>query len=361
MPLLKTFPRPSTSPTAVIAPGLALCLAAAGVAYLLTLLLPGVSPLILAITFGALAANALTLPAWISPGVAFSSKKLLRAGIVLLGLKLALTDIVGLGLPLMVVIVCIVAAGITGTVLIGRALKVPEGLTLLIACGFSICGAAAVAAVAGVTDPDERAEEDTVTAVALVVVFGTLMIPLLPLFAGLLGLDSVTAGLWAGGSLHEVAQVVATGEAIGGSALAVAVVVKLGRVLLLAPVAAVLSVRERQAVRGTRPLGGAGDPGRDAGSASGQVGGTLPPLVPVFVVGFVAIVGLRSFVPLPPAVPEAGALAQTWLLSAAMFALGCGIKVRTLTHVGIRPFVLAALSTVLVSVVALVGVLLATH
>ena len=135
----------------------------------------------------------------------------------------------------------IVAGGLLGTVLLGRLLRVPSGLSLLIACGFSICGAAAVAGAAGVTDPDDEAEEDTITAVALVVIFGTLMIALVPLLANLLGLGSETAGMWAGGSIHEIAQVVAVGGIIGGGALTVAVIVKLARVLLLAPVVAILS------------------------------------------------------------------------------------------------------------------------
>ena len=170
-------------------PGLVLCLAAAGASYGVSLLLPGVSPLIIAIVLGVLLANIVRLPAAASDGIDFSAKKLLRAGIVFLGLQLVLTDILDLGAPMLVVVVCIVAGGLLGTVLLGRLLRVPSGLSLLIACGFSICGAAAVAGAAGVTDPDDEAEEDTITAVALVVIFGTLMIALVPLLANLLGLD----------------------------------------------------------------------------------------------------------------------------------------------------------------------------
>ena len=135
---------------------------------------------------------------------------------MLLGLQLALTDIVDLGAALLVVVVCIVVGGMLGTILLGRLLRVPSGLTLLIACSFSICGAAAVAAAAGVTDPDDESEQDTITAVALVVLFGTLMIPLIPLAAQLFGMGQEQAGMWAGGSIHEIAQVVAAGGVIGG-------------------------------------------------------------------------------------------------------------------------------------------------
>ena len=227
--------------------------------------------------------------------------------------------------------------GILGTLALGRALGVDRGLTLLVACGFSICGAAAVAAAAGVTDPDEEHEENTITAVALVVLCGTLMIAAVPAVAALLQLDTETGGLWAGASIHEVAQVVAAGGALGGAALTLAVIVKLARVLMLAPVMAVLSLQQRRR--------GAGD-------------GKRPPLVPLFVLGFLAMVLLRSLAPLPESVLEPASLLQTGLLAAAMFALGTGVKVRNLLQVGPRPLALAGLSTVLVAAIALGGVIL---
>lgn len=327
-------------------PGCVLCLAAAGIGYGINLFLPGVSALIIAIVLGVLLTNVVHLPDALSPGIDFSAKKLLRAGIILLGLKLSLTSIIDLGVPMLLVVACIVTGGMLGTVLLGRLLRVPPNLSLLIACGFSICGAAAVAGAAGVTDPDDEAEEDTITAVALVVIFGTLMIPLVPLVAGLLGLDVVAAGKWAGGSTHEIAQVVAIGGVIGGGALAVAVVVKLARVLLLAPVIAILSIRQRRLQRATDA------PGQQTSRSK------LPPIAPPFILGFLVMVLLRSFIPLPKTVLDAGSALQTVLLAAAMFALGCGVRIRSLLKVGIRPFGLAALSTLLVAAIAFLGILL---
>jgi uncharacterized membrane protein YadS len=236
-------------------------------------------------------------------------------------------------------------------------------LTILVACGFSICGAAAVGAVAGVVDPKQKKGEDVATAIALVVLFGTAMIPLLPLTARLLGLDSTTAGLWAGGGIHEVAQVVAAGGILGGGALTVAVIVKLARVLMLAPVIAVLSLQARRAAGRTaeRHTAGTSDVPAPTGSVPAPTGNhptKLPPIVPLFVAGFLTMVLVRSFVPLPEAVLTTAGLAQTLLLSTAMFALGCGVKFRNLIHVGARPFILAALSTVLVAGLSLGGVLL---
>ncbi|GAA4526485.1 putative sulfate exporter family transporter [Brachybacterium paraconglomeratum] len=319
-------------------PGIVVSLAVAAVSILTSQALPGVSALIIAIVVGILVANFTTLPAALAPGMSFAAKRLLRVGIVLLGLQVALGDLLALGAPMLAVVVVVVTGGTLGTVLIGRALGVEKGLTILVACGFSICGAAAVAAAAGVTDPEEKHEQRTITAIALVVLCGTLMIAAVPAAAALLQLEPETAGLWAGASIHEVAQVVAAGGALGGAALTVAVIVKLARVLMLAPVMAVLSLQQRR---------------------EGAADGKRPPLVPLFLLGFLAMVLLRSFAPLPGGFLEVGALLQTALLAAAMFALGTGVKVRNLLQVGPRPLALAALSTLLVATLALGGVLLA--
>ncbi|WP_350348263.1 putative sulfate exporter family transporter [Agromyces sp. G08B096] len=323
---------------ATLAPGLAVAALAAGASLAATLVLPAVSALLVAIVLGVLARNLLPLPAALEPGLAVAAKRVLRIGIVLLGLQLVLGDILALGPGMIAVVVAIVAVGIGATLAAGRWLGVPPAQRLLIACGFSICGAAAVAAVDGVVESEE---EDVVTALALVVVFGTLMIPLVPLAAGALGLAEVDAGLWAGGSIHEVAQVVAAGSALGGAALAAAVVVKLARVLMLAPVLAIVSFRRRRELRRT-----------DASAAR-------PPIVPLFVVGFIALMLVRSSGLVPVEAVHAAGIVQTVLLAAAMFALGANVRISVLRRVGLRPVALGAISTLVVAGTALGGVLLA--
>lgn len=319
-------------------PGVVLCALAVALAMTLHGLLPSVSPLIVAIVAGITLTNVIQLPESTSPGIMLASKKFLRLGIVFLGLKLVISDIVALGVPMLGVILGIVIGGLLGTMALGRLLKVTPTQTLLIACGFSICGAAAVAGVEGVTESEE---EEVVTAVALVVIFGTLMIPVIPFASQLLGIGTELSGLWAGGSIHEIAQVVAAGGIIGGSALGVAVVVKLARVLLLAPVVGVLSLRQRR---------------RGSTAPSGR----RPAIVPLFILGFLFMVVLRSTLPLPESVITVGNMLQSALLSAAMFALGCGVNIRKLIRLGVRPVLLAAASTVIVSGIALSGILL-TH
>src|SRR5699024_8321886 len=139
------------------------------------------------------------------------------------------SDVLDLGAIMLQVIVCIVNGGILRTILTGRLLRMHAAQVLVITFGVSICGGAAEAGVEGVSDAEE---EDVVTAVALVVIFGTIMIPVIPFLGALAGMESDMIGMWAGGSIHEIAQVVAAGGVIGGSALEVAVVVKLARVLM---------------------------------------------------------------------------------------------------------------------------------
>lgn len=338
-------PAPATAPKATthrppawgrvgrILPGLTVALAGALAAVGTAALIPGLSPLLVAIVLGIAARNMGFLPERLAEGLSFAGRVPLRLGIVALGLQLSLTDLASLGWGIPALAVGVVVVGILTTVLLGRLLRVPRRQALLVACGFSICGAAAVAGVESVVDADE---EETVTAVALVVLFGTLMIAIVPLLAGLLGLEPRVGAVWAGASVHEVAQVVAVGGLLGGGALGVAVTVKLARVLMLAPVAAVLSWRQRR---------------------SGPEGGKRPPLVPLFVLGFVALVVLRSVLPVPAPVLGIASGAQTFLLTTAMLGLGAGVRIRSLMERGGRTLALAGCSTVVVGGIGLLGAL----
>src|SRR5699024_9847113 len=133
-------------------------------------------------------------------------------------------DILALGPGVVVIIIAVVTGGVGLGMLTGRLLRIPTSQTILISCGFSICGAAAVAAANGTLDTGEegderkKLEDQTAVASALVVVFGTLMIAIVPSLAAALGINDFRAGILAGGSIHEVAQVVAAGSIIGGGA-----------------------------------------------------------------------------------------------------------------------------------------------
>ncbi|PPF28528.1 putative sulfate exporter family transporter [Rathayibacter tritici] len=320
-------------------PGVAACAVAAVLAALLHAAVPAVPMLTAAVALGILVAQLPSarrmLGGALAPGLAFSSRSLMRTGIVLLGLKLSLIDIAALGWGAILVVVGIVLATFGLTWALGRALRLPGQEPLLLAAGFSICGASAIGAMAGAT---RAKQQEQATPVALVTLCGTLAIAVLPALAQPLGLSDVQFGHWVGASVHDVGQVVATAQVAGASALAVAVVVKLTRVLMLAPMVAVAAAVTR---RGNEP------------------GGTRPAILPLFVIGFLAAVLLRTLLPLPEEVLATADTTQTWLLAAALFALGSAVRVRALVTTGWRALVVALVSWAAIAAMGLAAVQLA--
>jgi uncharacterized integral membrane protein (TIGR00698 family) len=314
--------------------------AAVAAAFLVHGLVPALPAMTVAVVLGVLAANLPGSGAWTAgrarPGLDFAGKHLMRGGIVLLGLKVSVMDVLGLGWPALVLIVGVVAASFGGTYAISRLFSLPPVTSLLVATGFSICGASAIGAMAAVR---RIRHADTVLPVALVTLCGTLAIGVLPLLSHPLGLSAAVFGAWTGASVHDVGQVVATAQTAGTAALATAVVVKLTRVLLLAPVAALAGAHHR---RGARP------PAEPDGSTAKR-----PPLVPLFVLGFVAMVALRSTGWLAPGWLEAGATLQDILLGAALFGLGSAVRIRTLLHTGGQALLAALASWLLIAVLGL--------
>lgn len=294
------------------------------------MLLPGVPVVLVAIALGLIVANARGIPVAVRPGLALASGALLRVGIVLLGFELVLQELLTLGARGLVVVVAVVVATFFGTRWAGRRLGVSEGLSLLVATGFSICGVSAIAAARGVSDADE---EEVTYAIALVTLCGSLAIVLLPALKGILGLDDHDYGVWVGASVHDIAQVVATSSAVGGVAVGTAIVVKLTRVLLLGPLVAWIAWRK----------------GRSAGVSRLR-------LVPPFVLAFVAAAALRSADLVPSGILPALADTKTVLLALALFAVGARVEVRRLLAVGGRPLVLGLSSWAIVAAVAYAGV-----
>ncbi|MHA7860657.1 YeiH family protein [Tessaracoccus sp. Y36] len=325
-----TAARASTS----VLPGLAAAFAAALLAVAIGQVVPTLSPLLVAIILGVLWRNLAGQPASWAPGVAVAGKRVLRIGIVLLGFQVSLVEVLGLGAGTLLLVVAAVGVTFFTTRLLGRRLGFSMAQSTLIAAGFSICGAAAVVGVEPVTDADEN---DTASAVALVVVFGTLLIPLLPLAVAALNLGAQAGGMWVGASTHEVAQVVAAAGLIGPEALTVAVTVKLARVLCLAPMVALLALgRRRRATADTS---------------------ALPQIVPLFIAGFVVAMLVRTVGILPGDALGAITVGQKLLLAAAMFALGLGVHVKSMLTVGGKPFILATIATGIITSIGLAGAL----
>lgn len=349
MPVSRSLPAPGPGlPERAdrLLPGLATAALALAVAFPVHRLVPALPAMTLAVVLGVLAANLPAAGVWTAgrarPGLDFAGKHLMRGGIVLLGLKVSVMDVLGLGWLALVLIAGVVAASFGGTYLISRLFRLPPVTALLVATGFSICGASAIGAMAAVR---RIRHVDTVLPVALVTLCGTLAIGVLPLLVHPLQLSAPAFGAWTGASVHDVGQVVATAQTAGTAALGIAVVVKLTRVLLLAPVTAIAGAHHRQAMRS--------GPGNDAQAK-------LPPVVPLFVLGFIAMVGLRSTDWLGAGWLEAGAALQDILLGAALFGLGSAVRIRTLLLTG-GPALLAALASwLLIALLGLAAALLIT-
>jgi uncharacterized integral membrane protein (TIGR00698 family) len=320
-----------------LGPGLLRVAGVVATAYALHALVPALPPLALCVALGVLTAAFGWWPDSTAAGTRFAARRLLRAGIVLLGLSLSLDQVLDLGLAGMAAVVGIVVVTFATTLMLGRLLSVSRGLALLVAAGYSICGASAIAATAPATDAER---EEIAYAVALVTLCGTLSIITLPVLGGLLGLTADTFGAWAGAAVHDVGQVVATSSVWGAVALQAAIVVKLSRVVLLAPLVVGLNVARRRSV------------GQREGAAH-------VPLLPLFVAGFLAAVAVRSTGLVPTPVLDALGVVEELLLAAALAALGSGVRWQDLRRLGGRPLALGLAAWVLVAAVALAGVHLA--
>jgi uncharacterized integral membrane protein (TIGR00698 family) len=321
---------------AAAAPGMLLVTLVATIAWGASSLVDAVSPLVAGIVLGAVVANTVGVPHRCVAGTGIAARSLLRLGIVLLGLRLSLGDLAGLGAGGLVVVAAVVTVTFVGTRWIARRLGVSDDLGLLVATGYSICGASAIAAMDGVVRADE---EEVAYAISLVTLCGTLSILALPLLASFAGVEGVTFGTWVGGAVHDVGQVVATASQGGDEALASATVVKLTRVVLLAPLVAIVAIRVRR-------------------RSPAVVGEQRPPIVPLFVAGFLVAILVRSSGLLSDEALDVAATGEQVLLTAALVALGMAVDVRRLRHLGGRPLALGMIAWALVAGSAALGTFL---
>ncbi len=319
-----------------VAPGLALTAGVAALAFALRKI-PGMtilSPMILATLIGMVFHNVVGTPAWATPGVKFSLKRILRLGIILLGLQLMASQVAQVGLLGAAVIATTLLSTFVFTKWLGRVLGVDRKLTELIAAGTSICGASAVIATNTVT---EGSDEDVAYAVACVTVFGSLSMFIYPLLPGLLHLGPDAFGLWTGASIHEIAQVVAAAFQDGAHAGEIATVSKLTRVMMLAPLVIGLGVIA------TRRAAHAVDP---------DLKRAAPPM-PWFVLGFIGLVIVNSVVTIPAQPKALIVLATTFMLTMALAAMGLETDFRKLKAEGLKPLVLAAAAWIFIAGFAL--------
>ena len=296
----------------------------------------GISVLTLAIVLGMIVGN-LGLQAVQGPcvtGIGFARHRLLRLGIVFYGLRLTLQDVLHVGWSGVLVDAVMLSSTFGLAVYIGtRWLRLDRDTAILVGSGSAICGAAAVLA----TEPVLRAPSAKVSvAVATVVVFGTLGMFVYPvlyhLIGGALGMTPLQYGVYAGSTIHEVAQVVAAAHTISAQAADTAVVTKMVRVMMLAPFLLALSfwiTRSRWKVQDeleATPLG----------NKSGIT-------IPWFALGFVAVTLAHSLIALPASWIDRLNTLDTVVLAMAMAALGLGTHASAIRHAGLQPLKLAAL------------------
>jgi hypothetical protein len=203
---------------------------------------------------------------------------------------------------------------------------------MLIACGFAICGASAIAAVRPQT---KATEEETSYAIGLVSLCGTLSIFVLPLIGHTIGLSNRAFGSWAGAAVHDVGQVLATASLFNSGSVASAIIFKLARVCLLAPIIIILSIRNRKV------QGGA------------VAAGVKVPIVPLFVLGFATVALLHNAIHTSARVTnDLGTLSKV-LIAAGLVALGSNVRWATIRKIGHRPLVLGLFAWVVVAGLAL--------
>jgi uncharacterized integral membrane protein (TIGR00698 family) len=292
------------------------------------------SPLIIAIVLGMTFRNTVGTPAAFKSGVNFSMRRILRFAIVLLGLQLSLSQVVGVGIVGITIIVLTLVGTFVFTVWLGNRFGIDHKLAQLIAAGTSICGASAIIATNTVT---RASDEDVAYAVASVTVFGSAAILLYPALGGLLQLTPHAFGLWAGASIHEIAQVVAAAFQNGSEAGNFGTIAKLSRVMLLAPTILVLgyiAARHRQMV--------------DAGLGKRSTRQALPK--PWFIAGFVAMMLFNSLDLTPQKDKAYLVQTTTFLLAVALAGMGLETDFRKLKAKGWKPLLVGAGSWLFISV-----------
>ncbi len=319
-------------------PGLGLIAAVVAVAFQIHNFQPAISPLALCVAFGFLIANFGSWPTFANEGTALASKKLMRIGVALLGAQVSVISLQAIGIKGVITVILVVSFTIFGILGLSKLFNMTGDLGLLIGVGFGVCGATAVAAIR----PQTRAtQEETSYAIALISLCGTLSIFVLPFLGHLMGLSDQTFGAWAGAAVHDVGQVIATASVWSDDAVKSAIVIKLARVCLLAPIVLILSLRHRRYLKAQG----------ESIKTSAKV-----PLIPFFVLGFIAVATVQNTLDIPIALHDYIVLTSKVLLGAGLVALGSGVRWKAIRAIGPRPMLMGLIAWIIVGGVALAAV-----
>jgi len=323
-----------------LAPGIGLCLAISiasfGVQVLEVHLFghPFIEALVIAILLGIVVRLAWTPGKQWQPGISFSSKTLLEIAVMLLGASITVSALVTTGPALLIGVLLTVVAAIIASYFISRALGLERRISILIACGNSICGNSAIVAVAPVIG---ASKEDIASSIAFTAVLGVIIVLTLPLLISALSLTELQYGVLAGLTVYAVPQVLAATIPVSLVATQFGTLVKLARVLMLAPVVIFFSFYGSRF--DLRPEGG---PSKK----------NIFKLVPWFIVGFIVFAILRSTGVIPEQAAFPLAQTATFLTVLSMAALGIGVDVRVLRQVGGRVTTAVVASLIVLGVIS---------
>ena len=302
--------------------------------------------LVLAILLGVAIRSAWTPgPLW-HPGIVFSAKILLEVAVVMLGASVSARTVLALGPKLLLGIVLVVAIAILASFGISRLLGLPRRMAILIACGNSICGNSAIAAVAPVIGADG---DEIASSIAFTAVLGVIVVLLLPLLVPVLVLSLTQYGVLAGLTVYAVPQVLAATLPIGALSNQVGTVVKLVRVLMLGPVVLCLSLLTSKLRDETDEPA----PGVTAGDRPRRGAPALHELVPWFIVGFLIVLALRSANVIPESLLLPLKTTAALLTTVSMAALGLGVDVRVVAEAGVRVTAAVTLSLIVLGAISL--------
>nr|WP_269933076.1 YeiH family protein [Aminobacter sp. HY435] len=275
-------------------------------------------------------------------GVDLCAKKVLRIGVALLGMRISVDLLIGLGAGTILLLVSAIAATIVFGLIAARLLGRGWRLALITSGSVAICGASAAMAIAAVLPKNEFSERNLIFTVLSVTVLSTLAMIGYPMIAEAIGLDARATGIFFGGTIHDVAQVVGAGFSVSPEAGEAATLVKLIRVTMLAPVVLVFSLA-------TRNVGSVGETGK------------RPPLLPGFVIAFLILAAANSFGLVPEAASKVGMEASRWALLAGIVAVGMKTSLRRVLDVGGDAVALIVAETIFIGLFILAGIYYLGH
>lgn len=267
-------------------------------------------------------------------GIQFSAKKILRIGVALLGVRITIDQVADLGFWPLAIVVASIGATILFGLLVARILKQDSWFGVLTGGSVAICGASAAAALSAILPKSKEAERNTIFAVVGVTTLSTLAMVIYPLIAQWSGMSEVGNGFFLGATIHDVAQVVGAGYSVSETTGDTATVVKLFRVAMLVPVVLIITVIVGMSTKGE--------------SGKGKV------QIPLFLVGFVALVLIKSFGYMPAELGDFLKDMSRWCLVVAIAAIGVRTSLGDFRTIGFAPIAMIISETVFLGVIGFI-------